>query len=203
MPLPNVKPVPAQPQSQQGPLPAVFLGQAPPVQGIIKIADVSLSSGASVLLPQLGTIPAGYFSFRIKFKVRSALAANNDVLSFRWNTDAAADYNNQISDVIGAAADTNILSNAQTSAFACFVPAANAVASLFATGWLEMEGYGDTASRKSYTAMAWRNDPGAAGGMRIGAGDWNTSTQAVQTVTALLSTGPFAAGSRIVLELYP
>jgi hypothetical protein len=167
-----------------------------------KFDEQTPTSGSSITIPSSGSFPAtGFRTIRIKYQIRSGLAALTDPLSMRFNGDSAANYQNEVlSASSGTVASSQNL--AQTSLGVGDVTAGNTGTNIPATGRIEIFNYAQATFRKHFIAQSFVNSGGTMKEWVTG-GEWTATPVGITSVTLFLGTGPFVTGSVIVAELDP
>lgn len=170
--------------------------------GIVKYAEVVLGSAqASVTLPVAGSLPQTYRSVRITGQARCDVASTGTRFGVRFNADSSAIYDYQIFQNNQSATGQDFARD-QTNAGVASAPGTSTTTGSATAFQLLIPNYsGTTFWKEGTTASAWR---GSGLNMEITYGgiDWR-STAAITSVTLVMTSGNFIAGSVFSLYLEP
>lgn len=173
----------------------INIGSAGAINAWELIEEATPSGVGTITFSSLGT----FTHLEIRYSARSSKAASNEDLNIRFNGDTGNNYDTQILNSFGS---TTASGEGVPLAFfgGIGISASSATAGACGVGTISIYDYRGTTFFKSITANALRKDSTASAGniAQVMAGAWR-NTAAVTSITLLLQSGNFDAGSKFSL----
>ena len=143
------------------------------------IATTTVGAGGSSTIT-FSSIPSTYTHLQVRYLARTNTGFVNDFISFRLNSDTASNYSEHGLYGDGSAVTAGATANT-TAMFGGEITGANATASIFGAGIIDLLDYADTNKYKT-TRILGGDDRNGAGEIRLQSNAWR-STSAVTTLT--------------------
>jgi len=142
------------------------------------------------------SIPSTYKHLQVRLIARDSRAVTLEAYLIQFNGDTAANYSDHMlyGDGASAAAYSNV-SASSMSAYA--IPSANASASVYGAGIIDILDYANTSKYKTIRTSTGVDNNGS-GVISIGSGNWR-STSAVTSITIAAQVGNWQANSSFAL----
>ena len=172
--------------------------QTPSVSGYTLIAS-QIKTDSLESSFDFTSLPSTYSSLRILFIGRSSIAATFDNLTFRFNNDSGANYDNEYVENYTTSV-SGIQNLAGTSVGLGLVAGNNAPASLCGTGTIDVPFYKQTYFKKQFqyhTSLALGTATGSFWNF-VGTGFWNNAS-AIDRITIYLPASNFMIGSSLYI----
>lgn len=144
------------------------------------IATVTVGSGGSATVT-FSSIPATYAHLQLRMLLRGDRADTMDDIKIQFNSDTGNDYANHILYGDGGGVATYAQSSFSMIYSYIGMPAANATASIFFTGVMDILDYSSTNKNKT-TRWLQGYDRNGAGSVGLTSGLW-VDTSAINTIT--------------------
>jgi hypothetical protein len=150
------------------------------------ISTVTLAASQNTI--SFTSIASTYTHLQIRYISRSTRASGTDSISFRFNSDSAANYARHFLYGDGSSAGAGATTS-DTMSNCALGSGASAGASMFGGGVVDILDYASTSKNKTIRTLSGADINGAGGDLRLSSGLWFATPAAITSITLYANGG--------------